>query len=95
MELVKSRSNTNYLILWCLGFSAYKIRKAMLISLGAVVTIVKVRTLLGPYKVLLGSEDQLIIISGFALRVCWFRCGGQQVSSLDLFTAASRAVTEG
>lgn len=48
MELVKSRSNTNYLILWCLGFSAYKIRKAMLISLGAVVTIVKVRTLLGP-----------------------------------------------
>lgn len=48
MELVKSRSNTNYLILWCLGFSAYKIRGVMLISLGVAVWIVKVRTLFGP-----------------------------------------------
>lgn len=45
MELVKSRSNTNYLIPWCLGFSAYKIRTAMLTSVRAAVRIVKVRTL--------------------------------------------------
>jgi hypothetical protein len=33
MELVKSHSNTNYLIPWCLGFSAYKMRMEVLISL--------------------------------------------------------------
>ena len=49
MELVKSRSNTNYLIPWCLGFSACKIRTAMLISLGAVVKVVKRRALF-PHK---------------------------------------------
>lgn len=45
MELVKSHSNTNFLIPCCLGFSAYKIRTAMLISLGAAVKIVKLGTL--------------------------------------------------
>lgn len=63
MELVKSRSNTNYLIPWCLGFSAYKIRTAMLISLGAAVRIVKVRTLFAHKRYSLGFEDQLMIAS--------------------------------
>lgn len=54
MELVKSRSNTNYLIPWCLGFSAYKIRTAMLISFGTAVRIVKVRTLFAHKRYSLG-----------------------------------------
>lgn len=74
MELVKSRSNTNYLIPWCLGFSAYKIRTAMLISLGAAGRIVKVRTLFAHKEVLLGLEDQLMITSVlFSLSMLLFR----------------------
>lgn len=45
MELVKSHSNTNYLLPWCLGFSAYRMRMAVLISLGSA-KIGKLRTLL-------------------------------------------------
>lgn len=46
MKLVKSHSNTNYLISWYLGFFAFKIRMVMLISLGTTVRIIKFRTLL-------------------------------------------------
>lgn len=46
MELVKFHSNTNYLIPWCLGFSAYKMRTVALISLGSAKKTGKLRVLL-------------------------------------------------
>lgn len=46
MELVKSHSNTNYLIPRCLGFSAYEMRTAVLVSPGSAKRFEKLRVLL-------------------------------------------------